>query len=202
MIETWDEFHEGTDIAESKEYGRQYIGLTRKYSERFKKGWKPAWPKGSFRNAKEISATASEAKAAKGLILVGAEDGKTTVEEVQGRKAWVGKPFKDGRSAYLYFRLDDSFKSDGVLNATLAVEYFDATPGQLGVEFDGSDTNAPFSGAYSHSQNIPLVGDKRWKSASFKLDAARFLNSQNAGADFRIVAEAKDFGLGSATLSR
>ena len=36
MIETWNEFHEGTDIAESKEYGRQYIELTRKYSELFK----------------------------------------------------------------------------------------------------------------------------------------------------------------------
>jgi len=36
MIETWNEFHEGTDIAESKEYGRQYIQLTRKYSDLFK----------------------------------------------------------------------------------------------------------------------------------------------------------------------
>jgi hypothetical protein len=41
MIETWNEFHEGTDIAESREYGRQYIELTRKYADRFKQGWKP-----------------------------------------------------------------------------------------------------------------------------------------------------------------
>jgi len=70
------------------------------------------------------------------------------------------------------------------------------------VEFDGSDTSAAFSGAYSHSGKIALAGDKRWKTASFKLDAARFLNSQNAGADFRIVAEAAEFGLGKATLKR
>jgi hypothetical protein len=38
MIETWDEFHEGTEICGSKEYGRQYIDLTRKYSDRFKHG--------------------------------------------------------------------------------------------------------------------------------------------------------------------
>ena len=38
VIETWNEFHEGTDIAESREYGRQYIQLTRKYVERFKLG--------------------------------------------------------------------------------------------------------------------------------------------------------------------
>jgi hypothetical protein len=41
MLETWSEFHEGTDICESKEYGRQYIELTRKYTRLFKKGWKP-----------------------------------------------------------------------------------------------------------------------------------------------------------------
>lgn len=36
VIETWNEFHEGTDIAESREYGRQYIDLTRKYVNQFK----------------------------------------------------------------------------------------------------------------------------------------------------------------------
>ena len=35
-IETWDEFHEASDIADSEEYGRQYIDLTRQYAERFK----------------------------------------------------------------------------------------------------------------------------------------------------------------------
>lgn len=202
MIETWNEFHEGTDIAESKEYGRQYIELTRKYSELFKKGWKPPWPKGSFNKAKEISATASDAKADQGLTLVAAEDGQTTLQEVQGRKGWFGKPFKNGHGIYVYFRVDDSFKSDEVMNATVEVEYFDAAPGQLGVEFDGSDTSAPFNGAYSRSEKIPQAGDKRWKTASFKLDAARFLNSQNAGADFRIVAEATEFGMGKVTLKR
>jgi hypothetical protein len=34
-LETWNEFHEGTDLAESKEYGRQYIELTRRYADRF-----------------------------------------------------------------------------------------------------------------------------------------------------------------------
>ena len=42
MLETWSEFHEGTEICESKEYGRDYIRLTRKYSGLFKKGWKPS----------------------------------------------------------------------------------------------------------------------------------------------------------------
>jgi hypothetical protein len=39
MIETWNEFHEGTDIAESREYGRRFIELTRKYADQFKCQW-------------------------------------------------------------------------------------------------------------------------------------------------------------------
>jgi hypothetical protein len=35
-IETWNEFHEASDIADSLEYGRQYIDLTRDYTRSFK----------------------------------------------------------------------------------------------------------------------------------------------------------------------
>lgn len=35
FIETWNEYHEATQVAESKEYGRQYIELTREYVDKF-----------------------------------------------------------------------------------------------------------------------------------------------------------------------
>ncbi len=35
-IETWNEFHEANDIADSVEYGRRYIDITREYVDRFK----------------------------------------------------------------------------------------------------------------------------------------------------------------------
>lgn len=38
MVETWNELHEGTDICETKEYGRKYIEMTAKYALRFKAG--------------------------------------------------------------------------------------------------------------------------------------------------------------------
>jgi DUF1680 family protein len=34
-LETWNEFHEGTEICETKEYGRQYIELTRRFADMF-----------------------------------------------------------------------------------------------------------------------------------------------------------------------
>ncbi|HID55131.1 TPA: hypothetical protein EYP37_01285 [Candidatus Poribacteria bacterium] len=36
MIETWNELHEGTDICETREHGRLYIELTRRYAEMFR----------------------------------------------------------------------------------------------------------------------------------------------------------------------
>lgn len=202
MIETWNEFHEGTDIAESKEYGRKYIELTRKYSDLFKQGWKPPRPKGAFSNVKEVFANAGEAKQDNGLKLVEAEDGQTDVREARGRRGWFGRPFQDGHSLYIYFAVDDSFKPEDTMNATMEIEYFDAAAGQLGVEFDGSETTAPFKGAYSRTDKIALIGDKHWKTASFKLEEARFLNSQNAGADLRVVAEAPEFGLSKAMIRK
>jgi hypothetical protein len=35
-IETWNEFSEGTDVAETVQYGRTYIELARRYADRFK----------------------------------------------------------------------------------------------------------------------------------------------------------------------
>lgn len=35
-VETWNEMHEATELCESVEYGRQYINLTRQYSDQFK----------------------------------------------------------------------------------------------------------------------------------------------------------------------
>lgn len=41
IVETWNELHEGSDIAESKEYGRQYIDLTRTYAAQWRAGASP-----------------------------------------------------------------------------------------------------------------------------------------------------------------
>jgi len=202
MIETWNEFHEGTDIAESKEYGRQYIELTRKYADRFKQGWKPPQTKGAFTGAKSVTLAAGMTNADAGLHLVNAQDGQSTALNVGGRQAWSAVRFRDRSGLYLYFRVDDSFKWTALMHVTVTLDYFDAAPGELEIEFDGNDTSARFNGAYSHSPKVKLTGDQKWKTAVFDLKDARLLGSQNGGADFRIVADTKDFALSKVTLSR
>ena len=202
MVETWNEFHEGTDVAESKEYGRQYIELTHKYAALFKRGWQPPRPKGQFSGAKSISLTLGETNQERGLRQVDNEDGQTIAAAAGGRDARAIQPMPNlGR--YIYFAVDESFKWANTMDATLEVEYFDAAPGSFGVEFDGSDSTAPFNGAYTRCpEAVKLDGSKAWKTATFRLRGAQFVNSQNRGSDFRLVLQAPEFLVGKVTLKR
>lgn len=202
MVETWNEFHEGTDVAASKEFGRQYIELTRKYADLFKQGWKPSWPKGRYTDAKAVSIVLGVPNRENGLRWIDNEDGRTAPTNLGGSDARAIKVVPNlGR--YVYFAVDDSFKSDEPMGLALTVDYFDAAPGVLGVEFDGSDPRAAFGGAYSAArESVKLTGDKTWKTSRFTLRDARLVNSQNGGADFRLNTTASDFGVRKVTLSR
>ncbi|MBI5367878.1 MAG: hypothetical protein HZA54_12635, partial [Planctomycetes bacterium] len=41
VVETWNEFHEGTDVCASKEYGRAYIDATRRFADAFRRHEQP-----------------------------------------------------------------------------------------------------------------------------------------------------------------
>lgn len=200
MIETWSEFHEGTDICESREHGRQYIDLTRKYVDLFKSGWTPPAASGSHENARFVQISFNPALRSGGLALIQNDDGETMAATVTGSAAIK---LANDRSHYIYFGVDDSFKWSNSMSARLDVEYFDAAPGSLGVEFDGSDAAAPFDGAYSPAAGaVSLTGAGAWKIATFQLRGAHFWNSENRDADFRLVVQSPEFYLRRVKLTR
>ena len=202
MVETWNEFHEGTDVCESKEYGRKYIDLTRKYADLFRLAKPPPWPKGKYSGARSVGVTLGLESQEKGVRQVDNDDGVTVSASIGGRDFRGLKP-GDRKSRYLYFVVDDSFKTSGPMNVRLEVEYFDAAPGSWGVEFDGSDLSAPFGGAYTRALNrVTLSGDQRWKVASIALRGARFLHSENRNADLRLVVETPAFYVRRVTIER
>jgi hypothetical protein len=103
----------------------------------------------------------------------------------------------------VYFKIDDSFKTDAKMDASVKVEFYDGAPGRLGVEFDGSDPNAPFAGAYTACKTVEnLSGSKTWKSAVFHLTDAVFSGSQNGGADFRLNINTPEFYVRKVQLAR
>jgi hypothetical protein len=191
MIETWNEFHEGTDICESKEYGRQYINLTRQYAALFKRGWTPPPPEGKFKNAPRVEIILGAHPRELGLRLVENADGATAPATVANSEAI--RP-AGNQSRFIYFAADDAFKWSNAMRARLEVEYFDAAPGRLSVEFDSADASAPHIGAYTPAgRTAHLTGARGWKTALFELRRARFWNSENNAADFRLAIEAPEF---------
>jgi hypothetical protein len=202
MLETWNEFHEGTDIGDSREYGRHYLELTRKYTDLFKHGWKPAWPKGKYTGAKSVTIALGSQNRSAGLRQVDNDDGLTVPATMDGHETRTLQTTPAG-GRYIYFIVDDSFKQAPSLNGKLRIDLFDAAPGSLAVEYDGNDVSAPFSGAYTRSPDVaPMTGGKTWHAAEFRLPAARFLNSQNRGADFRLVLSAPGIYVRRVTLTR
>ena len=135
-----------------------------------------------------------------GLKQIDNEDGQTAPAVFDDRTARAVQSTKNS-GRYIYFAVDDSFKFGDATGFTLEVEYFDAAPGRLSVEFDGSDESAPFNGADTRAPEcVNLAGTKSWRKATFSLKHTRFTNAQNRGADFRLVAEASEFAVRSVKL--
>ncbi|PYK98904.1 MAG: hypothetical protein DME19_10780, partial [Verrucomicrobia bacterium] len=120
-------------------------------------------------------------------------DGATVATLVAGSDCRVAAPNPTG-GRYIYFRIDDSFKWSLSMKLEVDVEYFDSAAGTFAIDFDGSDTNAPFNGAYTRSPTtLSLTGSQTWRTARFNLSGARFMNSENGGADFRLAVSADAF---------
>jgi len=201
-IETWNEYHEGTDISESREYGRRYIGLTRKFVDRFKSGLSPVAEPGPYTGAKSVEVILGEHDRASGLRHAEHEDGRTATAVAGGRACRVtqrkGKPV-----SYLYFQIDDSFKWARAMDVVVEVEFFDGDTGSFTVQYDAHDPAAPFDGAYkAASEVVHMKGTDTWITSKFLLQQARFANSQNADADFRIAADAPELFVRRVTLTR
>jgi hypothetical protein len=186
IVETWNEWHEGTDVADSREYGRTYIDLTRLYADRWKSGWTPPPVVGPHSGASSVAITFGAPDAPAGLARVEAEDGRTTAATVAGRAARIVAP-----GGYLYVVVDDSFKGTPAMDATVEVAYVDGPAGALALHYDSHDAGATLRGAYKAAApgRIRLGGTNAWKTATFRLPGARFAGLQNGGADFRLAVE-------------
>ncbi len=107
-IETWNEYHEGTEISDSLQYGRQYIEISKEYLSYFKQGELPesaqSNPWGEL-----VSYSPAEADLAKGLTIgPSLGDGLFSTVEIAGTSAVLTEPMATNPEAsYLYFQVDN-----------------------------------------------------------------------------------------------
>jgi len=184
-VETWNEWHEGTDIAHSREFGRVYINLTRLFSDLWHAkthlrlsdsylslrslSWRPGEPNG-------ITVRASGGDGCWESVTIG------DVEAIVA----VANPHSQS-SRYLYFDIDDAFATTLYRKAVqVLVTYRDSDCGAFCIEYDNVDqTVGPREGAFRPTEAVAIKDTGAWKTAVFALPDCRFMNRCN-NADFRI----------------
>jgi hypothetical protein len=106
-VETWNEWHEGTDVADSREYGRSYIVLTRLFADMWRAGTVLKIASG-YADADGVKWTPGRAE---GLnIRPSGGDGvwkKVTTPDGEAVVS-VANPYSDS-DRYLYFDVDGAF---------------------------------------------------------------------------------------------
>lgn len=199
IVETWNEWHEGTDIAPSREYGRQYLELTRHYADLWHAG-KRVPRSGKFAAAQRVSLTFTDPPESRGLSLFTCEDGQSQAISLAGQRARQTQATRfTGR--YLYFDVDDSFFAPGDGALQIEVRYFDAAPGTLLLEYDASDAAAPHGGAFKALPLAEQRGARAWQTATARIADAAFTGRANGG-DFRLSVAGADTIVAQCTLHK
>jgi hypothetical protein len=185
-VETWNEWHEGTDVANSREYGRSYIVLTRLFAD--------IW------RANTVLKIASDYANADSIKWTPGKPEGLNIRPSGGDGVWkkISPPNGEGvvsaanphssSSRYLYFDANGAF-AYGLFDQTVVatVTYRDAGCSAFCLEYDNTDpTKGPLEGAFRNVGNVTIKNTGQWKTAEFTLSQCRFMNRCN-DADFRIV---------------
>lgn len=196
-VETWNEFHEGTEICETLEYGRQYIELTRQFSQQF-----------HARRRVEISyvaeVSASPDKPA-GMQVAPMPDGDGPIVQatIEGKAAWsTTRNRHSAENRYMYFDVGYSFLYDGDEPVELTIGYFDAGPAEFRLEYDSADPKLKgIEQQFRPGHTQPLSGSKTWKQIKVVIPHARFAGRSNGG-DFRLACSGAELSVSHVGLRR
>ncbi len=182
-IETWNEYHEGTQICETLEYGRQYIDMTRHFADRFHAGEQISTNE-IRRGPDHVWATPDESH---GVAQFAGNDGPVVIKNVEGHPAWCSqKNASIINERYVYFDVDYRFLYDADDTVRVVIEFLDDGPKQFRIEYDSADpTVDDLEQMFRDSTVEKTDGSSTWKRVEFELPNARFAGRAN-GADFRL----------------
>jgi hypothetical protein len=215
LVETWNENHEGTSVAETLEYGRKYIELTARYAELFKRHgtveddivlqWPDPSPRQdlswgeSAKGAQEVAWVAGVEPS--GVRPIACADGPLDPRAAP-EPMIVARATRAGKASYLYFQLSDWFAFDVDADFELEIEFRDPGQGVIGVEYDSRDQVGVLHGAYTRAAPIQRTDAGGWRTARVALPNARFANRENGCADLRLCIGERDLALRALRIRR
>ena len=197
-VETWNELHEGTEVCETKEYGREYIQLTRRFADSFH--IRRRVPPEHLPKPLEL-ATGSPGKSAGIDIFPFPEgDGPVVEKEIAGQTAWCAMANANSPNRYLYFRVDDNFLYLGEPSIELSICYYDDGPKQFIVEYDSKDPKlSGLSRRFRPGHRQTINGSRQWKEITVVLPYPLFAGGANGG-DLRIACVDEELAVRSIKL--
>ncbi|MCA9322266.1 MAG: DUF5010 domain-containing protein [Planctomycetes bacterium] len=224
LIETWNEFHEGSGIAPCVEHGDRYLKVTRRYVKRLKRRMLPdtdelvrlvnpeprprpdtGWfqPEENCRSVFFRPDHAREGLLGEGLRLVPQADGKCEHQKLGTREVIVSTTAEGGIS-YLYFGIADEFAYRDLGGFEIEVEFITGPAARIQLQYDSWDQLAPHDGAYRDAPRLRLDASSLpdQKTAIWTLPDARFMNRQNGAADFRFAIQDAPVTIRRVTLRR
>ncbi|MCB9879222.1 MAG: hypothetical protein H6835_16625 [Planctomycetes bacterium] len=214
LLETWNELHEGTELCPTKELGRQYVELTRRYVDLLRAGkgdgesvqlqWpepRPqpdrSWGKDADGRAEVFADFATGERV--GLREVASEDGPCRVDG----GVLVAGTVPDGMGSYLYLQVSDWWAfdvNDG--EGSFELEVRRKPDDHVAVEYDSHDPGGALHGAYTWRRPRSSERDGEWLVETYALPRARLANRENAGADLRFVLSDRRASIARVTLLR
>ena len=183
VVETWNELHEGTDVAASQEYGRQYIDLTNEYVQ--------AWKAQQVSERPYAWIDLGTYPYADGVQAPNLGDGTWKSTFLGGKQAaYPDLASTPAPSYHIYLNVDDAFilGHDSLPNSVwVTVEYFDRGTDTWFLQYDSVGSN-DVAHVYKQTSSVNLQNSGLWKRITFALPDAYFANRQQNGlADFRLV---------------
>lgn len=110
------------------------------------------------------------------------------VKEQRGREGWLLEPSKGTLNRYIYVDVDRNYLYDLKEEAVeITVDYFDEGKGTFLIEYDARDR------VDQHTEIVDLTNTRQWKSYTFFIQDACFLNRLEK-ADFRIGVYSTNMG--------
>jgi hypothetical protein len=173
VIETWNELHEATEIAASREYGTTFITLTAENVLR--------WKATDYAAANLTWLDLGRNPYQQGLrTAFNFPDGAWLVTTLAGREAAYPDVTTTPTSHFIYLDVNNAFAHATSSDVWVTVEYFDGGTDQWSFQYDS------VSDPYAPSESVELQNTGQWKRHTFHLTDAYFGGREAGGADLRL----------------